>query len=208
MLPTRLLRTIVALIALGVLAGCGSHSVAPNSPGGTQPLGGGSTAGVTLNEDLSASQVFPADNWWNLDVSAAPVDANSQAMIDWISGRTPQNPNATRQLHPDFGPPPYGIPHVVVSGTQPLLSVTFTPYGAQSDAGAPGRPPGYPIPDEARTLPNYIEGAIPGGGPSGDRHLIVIDRDHWLLFETWATHWNASLSRWEAGSGAVFDLAR
>jgi hypothetical protein len=35
----------------------------------------------------------------------------------------------------------------------------------------------------------------------------VIDRDRWLLFETWATQWNASLSRWEAGSGAVFNLA-
>jgi hypothetical protein len=48
---------------------------------------------------------------------------------------------------------------------------------------------------------------VPGGGPSGDRHLLVIDRDRWLLFETWATHWNSSLGRWEAGSGAVWNLS-
>jgi hypothetical protein len=35
----------------------------------------------------------------------------------------------------------------------------------------------------------------------------MIDRDRWLLFETFATRWNAGLGRWEAGSGAVFDLS-
>ncbi|MCA9729728.1 MAG: hypothetical protein KC729_18745, partial [Candidatus Eisenbacteria bacterium] len=111
------------------------------------------------------------------------------------------------RLHPDFGPPPYGIPYVTVSGTQSLVPVTFVLYPDESDAGAPGQPSGYPIPDEARDLPNYIEGGIPGGGSSGDRHLLVIDRDRWLLFETWATRWSAAASRWEAGSGATWDLS-
>jgi hypothetical protein len=35
----------------------------------------------------------------------------------------------------------------------------------------------------------------------------VIDRDRWLLYESYGTYWNAALSRWEAGSGAVFDLS-
>jgi hypothetical protein len=163
--------------------------------------------GVVLDEDYTSRQVFPVNNWWNLDVSRAPVDSGSQSYIDWISGKTPQNPNARRALHPDFGPPPYGIPYVGVSGTQALQRVVFSPYGSESDSGAPGRPAGYPIPDEAHTTAGYIEGDVAGGGSSGDRHLLVIDRDHWLLFETWATHWNSSLSRWEAGSGAVFNLA-
>jgi len=206
-MPTRENRLAPApLLAVALLVGCGTRASAPNAPEPDLPLAQ-TSSGVELNEDLSARQVFPVDNWWNLDLSQAPLDPNSQAFIDWISGRTLLNPGATRRLHPDFGPPPYGIPYVSVSGTQPLLPVTFSPFGSQSDAGAPGRPPGYPIPDEARTQPNYIEGAVPGGGASGDRHLIVIDRDRWLLFETWATQWDASQGRWEAGSGAAFDLA-
>ena len=39
--------------------------------------------------------VFPATNWWNLDISTAPVDPNSAAYINWIG--------ATRSPHPDFG---------------------------------------------------------------------------------------------------------
>ena len=67
--------------------------------------------------------------------------------------------------------------------------------------------PGYPIPNEARTQINYIEGGVAGGGSSGDRHMLVIDRDRWLLYETFATAWNTTANRWDAGSGAVFDLA-
>ena len=194
----------LALAALVASCSSGGSPMAPPS-GGAPPAANDTT--VKLLEDFSARQIFPADNWWNLDVSAAPVDANSQAFIDWISGRTPANPTATRNAHPDFGPPPYGIPYVGVSGAQSLSAVTFSPYGSQSDGGASGRPAGYPIPTIARTTANYVEGGIAGGGTSGDRHLLIIDRDHDLLFETWATRWNGSQSRWEAGSGAVFDLA-
>jgi hypothetical protein len=154
---------------------------------------------------LAGRQVFPVTNWWNVDISAAPVDPQSAQIIDWISGRN-TNPAAIRRLHPDFGPPPYGMPYVVVAGDQPRVPLTFVEYADESDAGAPGLP-GYPIPDEARTQPNYIEGGIPGGGSTGDRHLLVVDRDRWLLYESFATRWNGAASRWEAGSGAVFDLS-
>jgi hypothetical protein len=160
-----------------------------------------------VNEPLVGRQVFPISNWWNTDITTAPVDARSAALIGFISGRTPTNTTAVRRLHPDFGPPPYGFPYIVVAGDQPRVAVTFTPYGGESDAGAPGLA-GYPIPDEARTQANYIEGGLPGGGSSGDRHVLVIDRDRWLLYETFATFWNAPAARWQAGSGAVFDLAR
>ena len=115
-----------------------------------------------LTDSLAGRQVFPVSNWWNADISAAPVDARSGALIDFISGRSPANPAAVRRLHPDFGPDPYGFPYVVVPGDQPRVSVWFGAYGDESDAGAPGLP-GYPIPDEARTQPNYIEGGAAGG---------------------------------------------
>jgi hypothetical protein len=189
----------VLLLAGAVLQSCGRDAEGPAGSAVGVPIESDSDGGVVLLEDFSGRQIFPSDNWWNLDVSLAPLDAESDSLINWIGGG--------RSCHPDFGPPPYGMPYVGVSGGQTLVPVTFTLYPNESDVGAPGRPPGYPIPDEARLLPNYIEGGVPGGGPSGDRHLLIVDRDHWLLFETWATRWNQSLSRWEAGSGAVWNLS-
>ena len=151
--------------------------------------------GVVLNDDFGGRPLFPGDNWWNQDVTRAPLDSLSDAYITFI-GRT-------RALHPDFGPPPYGIPYLGVGGGQPRVPVTFVDYGDESDAGLPGEP-GYPIPDEARTQPNYIEGGVPGGGSAGDRHLIVVDRDRRALFELFAARFGNG--RWQAGSGAVFDL--
>jgi len=149
--------------------------------------------------------LLPADNWWNVDVSQAPLDPNSADFIDFIGGGTP--------LHPDFGgnadvfPETYGIIYVSVPGTQPLVPVTFVEFGDESDDGAPGRPAGYPIPEAAKTQPGYIEGGYPGNTDvSGDRHMLLVDRDRHLLFELYHTRWNATLNRWEAGSGAVFPL--
>jgi hypothetical protein len=159
-----------------------------------------------LTGSLGGRQVFPQSNWWNLDISTAPVDAGSAAFINFVSGRVGTNTTATRRLHPDFGPSPYGIPYVVVSGDQPLVTPVWTAYGDESDDAAPGRPAGYPIPSEAKTVSGYIEGAVPGGGTTGDRHLLIIDRDNWLLYETGATYWNAAANRWEANCGAIFDL--
>jgi hypothetical protein len=159
-----------------------------------------------LGGPLNGLQVFPRSNWWNADISQAPLDPNSAAYINFVSGRTAANPTATRRVHPDFGPSPYGFPYVVVSGDQPLVRPTWVAYGDESDEGAPGRPLGYPIPAEAMTIGGYIEGAVPGGGLSGDRHLLVIDRDNRFLFETAGTYWNTGLGRWEADCGAIFNL--
>jgi hypothetical protein len=148
--------------------------------------------------------LFPATNWWNADVTAAPVDPASATFINFIG--------TTRRLHPDFGGdsgdpdfPIYGMPYIVVDGNQPLVPVTFE-YDDESDVGAPGRAPGYPIPEQAKTQQKWIEGGLAGGDPNaeGDRHMLIVDRDNRLLFELYALHWSGT--RWEAGSGAVFPL--
>ena len=148
--------------------------------------------------------LFPPTNWWNVDVSSAPVDPNSAAFINFIG--------PTRGMHPDFGgdsgdpeAPIYGMPYIVVPGTQPLVPVTFE-YDDESDIGAPGRPPGYPIPEEAKTQQKWIEGGLAGSDPraQGDRHMLIVDRDHRILYELYALRWTGS--RWEAGSGATFPL--
>ncbi len=156
--------------------------------------------------------LFPADNWWNADVSQAPVDPDSAAFIAWVrnnrdlrlrqdwgaSANDPGDPTAT-----------YGMPYVSVPGTQPLVPITWTAYGRESDDGAPGRPAGYPIPDAAKSTPGYVEGGQPAHvDPGGDRHLILVDRDNRLLYELYRAHWNGGAQRWEADSGAVFDMTR
>src|SRR6185369_3189344 len=114
---------------------------------------------------LHGKQLFPADNPWNQEISNAPVDPNSNQIIASI--------DADARLHPDFGTvyrgAPNGIPYIVVAGSQPLVPVGFRSYGDQSDPGP------YPIP---RNAP--IEG---GASSDGDRHVLVIDRDNWKLYE-------------------------
>ena len=151
--------------------------------------------------------LFPPDNWWNQDISAVPVDSNNAAYINFIG--------ANVGLHPDFGgdvtgpsdPEVYGFPYASVPASQPRVPVTFVEFGHQSDAGFPGHPTGYPIPEEAKTQTRWIEGGNAGNeDPGGDRHLLIVDRDNRILYELYHTFWNASLNRWEAGSGAIFSL--
>jgi len=179
-------------LGAAIAARCGGVNESPVDAT-PPPSTGGASGQPIVGESLSGRRVFPAGNWWNLDISRAPVDRDSASFIDWI-GRD-------RGLHPDFGPSPYGIPYVTVSRSQPRVSVRFVDYPDESDTGAPNRPPGYPIPTEARTQTGFLEGG-------SDRHLLLIDRDEWLLFETWATRWNGDAGFWEAGSGAVFDMNR
>src|SRR5690606_1008396 len=56
----------------------------------------------------------------------------------------------------------------------------------------------YPVPPDAP-----VEG---GSGADGDRHVLVIDRDNWVLYELFAARPVDGGARWEAGSGAIFDL--
>jgi hypothetical protein len=152
--------------------------------------------------------LFPADNWWNLDISQAPLDPNSANFISFIG--------TNRQVHPDWGGSAfdpgdpfaiYGIPYIVVPGNQPLVPVTFTSWPEESDAGAPGRPAGYPIPEQAKNEGGWIEGGQPGTEPpDGDRHMLIVDRDNRIVYELYQAYWNAGLNRWEAASGAVWPL--
>jgi hypothetical protein len=137
------------------------------------------------NASLGGKRLFPDDNPWNQDISNSPVDPNSDRYIFSIGANKP--------LHPDFGTvwdgAPNGIPYVVVDGKQPRVPVKFL-YDDESDPGP------YPIP------PNPpIEG---GPNGKGDRHVLVLDRDNWMLYELF----NAFPlgNGWKADCGAVFDL--
>ncbi len=149
--------------------------------------------------------LFPPNNWWNLDISAAPVDAGSAGYINFIG--------PTRQLHPDFGgnsspaPEIYGMPYVVVDGDQPKKAVQFQ-YDDESDGvdHTTGQSfPFYPIPDEAITQPYCIEGGYPGQQcVGGDRHMLLVDRGNKFLYELFALCWDGT--KWTGGSGAFWDM--
>jgi hypothetical protein len=145
--------------------------------------------------------LFPTNNWWNTDVSNAPVDASSTNFINFINPATP--------LHPDFGGDAgggdiYGFPYIIVDGSQPLKTVTFIDFGDESDGvGVPF----YPIPDEAITMFGWVEGGQPGNidqRADGDRHLLIVDKTNDTLYELYNVWFNGT--SWEAASGAFFDM--
>ena len=156
--------------------------------------------------------LFPPDNWWNTDVSAAPVDPNSANFIAFI------NNGGTRHLHPDFGGEVspgsvaiYGMPYAIVDGTQPKLAVSFY-YWDESDGVnySTGQGiPFYPLPAQAITQPHWVEGGSPANvdqRSSQDRHLLVIDCTNRYLYELYNVFYDATQSQWYAGSGAFFDM--
>jgi len=156
--------------------------------------------------------LFPSDNWWNADISAAPVDGGSASYIAFI------NNGGTRRLHPDFGGEAspgsvdvYGMPYAIVNGSQPKQAVTFD-YWDESDGVdmATGQGiPFYPIPSQAATQQHWVEGGAAGNidqRTQGDRHLFVIDCTNRYLYELYNVYFNSSQAKWYAGSGAFFDL--
>jgi hypothetical protein len=137
---------------------------------------------------LHGKQLFPPDNPWNEDISNLPVDPNSANLIASIGLST--------GLHADFGTvyngAPNGIPYVVVAGSQAPVPINFTAYADESDPGP------YPVPPNAP-----IEG---GPSSTGDRHVLVIDRDNWKLYEMGNAYPVNSGASWNASGGALFDL--
>jgi hypothetical protein len=131
---------------------------------------------------------FPADNPWNQRVDGLPVAANSALLVRSIG--------LGRSVHPDFGSGldnggPIGIPFAVVSKHTRRVPVSFD-YASESDGRFYPIPPGVPI-----------EG---GASSSGDRHVIVVDRDSCKDYELYSAYPQRRGAGWHAGSGAIFSL--
>ena len=196
--------TLAAACALGACGGGGAGGDAlaggtptvppPTAPPTVPPTSSPPTEGVPdlgVGADLHGYRPFPDDDPWNTRVDGAARDPASDTLIASIG--------LDVGLHPDFGADwdggPFGIPYVVVGGSQPRVPMTFD-YADESDAGP------YPVPPDAP-----IEG---GAASTGDRHVLVLDRDGHTLFETWSS-WplgNPAVDGWHAGSGAVFPTTR
>jgi hypothetical protein len=141
------------------------------------------TVGLSPAAGIDACPLFPQSNVWNTAVDQLPVDPHSD---EYINAIIPPD----KGLHPDFGSgtwqgQPIGIPYNIVTGATAGVRVSFY-YNSESD------PVLYPIP------PNPL---IEGGS---DHHILIVDRDHCILYELFDA--SQSGGGWSAGSGARYSL--
>ncbi|HUO47717.1 MAG TPA: hypothetical protein VMU09_02685 [Acidimicrobiales bacterium] len=154
---------------------------------GTGIVAPGTASAGTPVPGAGGCPAFPADDVWNADISALPVDPHSAAWTASMSA-------ASTHLHPDFGPSgdpsnPYGMPFTVVPAGHPVVSVAFD-YADESDPG--------PYPFGADTP---IEG---GASSTGDRHALMLDPATCTLYELYDATYAPGGST--AGSGAIWNL--
>ena len=160
--------------------------------GGSGGAGSGGSAGQTGGgPTIGGCALFPPDDAWNEDISAAPADATWTTRLQSLVGDV--------NIHPDYGGDAdqlYGIPINVVPEDQPLVDVSFDGYPEESDPGP------YPFPDVGVAL---IEGFSPTAC-DGDCHFLVVQSGTCELFEGYACEHQSD--GWHCSNGARFDLTR
>ena len=195
----------------GTVYACSSSAATTTGNGGPSP-GPGVVTGMVAGPGtfVGGCQIFPADNAWNVNVSASSIATTTAYSL-------PQG-----SLHPDLGGwsstggGPYGIPFNEVPNEQPSAQITFNQYASESDPGPGGwtSNPGangskgvtaYPIANGSK-----IEGDPKAGKTSGDDHLLVLQQgtacgQPCTLWETWSTVGGAA-APWTAANGAKWDL--
>lgn len=145
-----------------------STTVAVTSTSGTPACAGMSLGAMA---SLGGFVPFPSSNAWNTDISSAPLDSNNATISTAFSGN---------HLHPDFSSVSggnYGIPYTVVdSSTQGFVPISVTAYPSESDVAY------APYPSNVQ-----IEGTPSDCTSNGDQHVLVLDRNTCMLYETYNT---------------------
>jgi hypothetical protein len=145
---------------------------------------------VTEKGKLEDIAIFPPDNPLNQNISKAPVDSRSDAIIALIGAPS---------VKPDFGSGlweghPIGIPFILVCNSQSKIPVIFRGNDYDANYGSESDPGPYPVP---------LSAPVEGNGV-GDSHVLAVDIDNKILYELY----NASVGNgaWEASCGAIWDL--
>lgn len=144
---------------------------------------------------LSALEVFPPDNPWNLLVEDWPVHPNSRKIVGIVG------PDKPFRYNPDMG-------FVLVPPDQKKVDLKTVEYPAESDKGP------FPIPDivpiegwpvgykgKKVTLDDVQRNTLK---EQGDRHALVVDPTNRLLYEFFVMR--KTDGGWEAAQASVFDL--
>jgi len=128
---------------------------------------------------INGCPMFPADHIFNTRVDNLPVHPNSDAYVAELGGGP---------AHPDWGMTvPGGFPMNIVHGNSVPPATVHINWPFTSDSGP------FPIPSNAVV-----------GAPS-DLHMIVLDVDNCMLYESFDTVQNADGS-WTVDAISKFDL--
>lgn len=144
---------------------------------------------------LSALEVFPPDNPWNLVVSDWPLHPNSKNIVASIGAEK------RFRYNPDMG-------FVLVPTDQKKVDVKIVGYPGESDKGP------FPVPDivpiegwpvmykgKKVTLDDIQRDALK---ENGDRHALVVDPTNRILYEFYQL--KKTDAGWQATCSAIFDL--
>jgi hypothetical protein len=148
---------------------------------------------------LSALEIFPEDNPWNLVVSDWPVHPNSQKIVASIGANKPLRYDI------DMG-------FILVPPDQKKIDLKLVSYPDESDKGP------YPLPDivpiegwpanykrdpklKGTTLDDVQRDKLK---ENGDRHAIVVDPTNRMLYEFYQL--KKVDGGWQAACEATFDL--
>ena len=160
---------------------------------------------ATARGALLGTNLFPADNPWNQNISQAPVATNSAAIMSSIIATY-----GNGRFHPDFGQDYqtadtdlYGIPYNVVHGnTTARVHVVIDAYPDQSDLLD------APIPANAVIEGDMQTGPTVGVDNRGDSHLLVWDEDNNVAYEFYRASRPSENTdgQWHADQESVWDM--
>ena len=191
----------LALLAVAAVFALAAERARPPLPKITKPVMFDTKEADAI---LAALQVFPADNWWNRDVSGLPLHPDSAAMIASIG------PDKPLEYNLDMG-------FVIVPPDQKRVEVKLLDYANESDPGPFPMPGNAPIENWPLTRNENLK-ALPRQGQTleqfqreaqGDRHVLVVDPVNGKLHEFYGTQrtddgWQAlQASTWDLRTGAL-----